>query len=104
MKDREYSRGYPKPRRSARYRVLHNIEVVDLGYISPCWRWLGEVDRNGYGRVKDKGTRIPAHWAIKGKPPEGLEYDHLCEQRACVRPDHGEYVTHAENLRRKGTR
>lgn len=92
---------YPKPRQSVRKRVLHNVKAEDRGYDTPCWIWLGEVDRNGYGRIKRNGVRVPAHWVIKGDPPEGLEVDHLCKQRACVRPEHLEYVTHAENNRRK---
>lgn len=35
-----------------------------------------------------------------GKIPEGFELDHLCRTRSCVRPDHLEPVTHAENMRR----
>lgn len=32
--------------------------------------------------------------------PPGLEPDHLCKNRACVRPDHLELVTHRENVLR----
>lgn len=69
-----------------------------------CWIWQHEVDRNGYGRIKRDGVRVPTHWLLIGDPPEGMEVDHLCKQRACVRPEHLEYVTHAENNRRKGNR
>lgn len=30
----------------------------------------------------------------------GLEFDHLCRNKLCVRPDHLEAVTHTENVRR----
>lgn len=95
-------RPYPKPRQNVRKRVLLGSKAEDRGYETPCWIWQGEVDRNGYGRIKRDGVRVPTHWIIKGDPPAGLEVDHLCRQRACVRPEHLEYVTHAENNRRKG--
>ncbi|MFF1336357.1 HNH endonuclease signature motif containing protein [Streptomyces sp. NPDC058290] len=42
-------------------------------------------------------------WAYRdsrGDIPDGLELDHLCRHPACVRPDHLDPVTHAENVRR----
>src|SRR5690554_7618442 len=35
-----------------------------------------------------------------GPIPEGLHLDHLCRNRACVRPDHLEPVTNKENVHR----
>jgi hypothetical protein len=66
--------------------------------------WYGEVDKEGYGKIKDGGRYVPAHWVLKGKPPEGMQSDHLCHVRACVRPSHLEFVTPSENtLRRRET-
>jgi hypothetical protein len=35
-----------------------------------------------------------------GPVPEGLELDHLCRVKLCVRPEHLEPVTHPENMQR----
>jgi hypothetical protein len=63
----------------------------------------------GHGKVTIRGRKTWAHIAhwrqIKGPVPKGLELDHLCRIPACIRLDHLEPVTHAENLRRgAGTR
>ena len=77
----------------------------DLG---PCWRWTGTRDRSGYGQMKYQGRRPGAHRVsyelFVGPVPEGLELDHLCRSPECVRPDHLEPVTHAENMRRQSVR
>jgi hypothetical protein len=41
-----------------------------------------------------------AYLALVGPIPEGKELDHRCRNRACVRPECLELVTHAENVRR----
>lgn len=72
-----------------------------------CWLWMGSRNALGYGQVQ-RGRRgeglIQAHRAtyelIVGPIPAGLELDHLCRQPSCVRPDHLEPVTQAENKRR----
>lgn len=79
----------------------------DLG---PCWIWVGAIaQQTGYGafgvrRGVDDWPRVNAHrWAYLnevGPIPEGLELDHLCRVRACVRPTHLEAVTHLVNVRR----
>jgi hypothetical protein len=64
-----------------------------------CWLWVGYT-RNGYGRFWDGERLVEAHiWAF-GEVPDGLELDHLCRVRHCVRSSHLEPVTHSENTRR----
>lgn len=69
-----------------------------------CWIWTGPTAGKGYGQTTTKGTRVYVHrlsyMAHVGPIPEGLEIDHLCRTPLCVRPDHLEPVTHAENVRR----
>ena len=66
-----------------------------------CHTWVGALDRDGYGKFWVDGHYVAAHrFAYErrvGPIPEGLEIDHLCMNRACVRPQHLEPVTHQEN-------
>ena len=72
-----------------------------------CWEWSAARTQGGYGVFWFDGKQHYAHRVayelVKGKIPEGLELDHLCRHRACVRPDHLEAVTHKENLLRGET-
>ena len=74
------------------------------GFDTPCWLWIGGQNGHGYGQVNRDGRLWQAHrwyWEQEHGPvPEGLELDHLCRNRACVRPDHLEPVTRTENTRR----
>lgn len=75
-----------------------------------CWEWQGSRMRSGYGQVYMGRNRqgsprlVSAHRLsyefFIGPVPEGLEIDHLCANKACVRPSHLEAVTHVVNVRR----
>jgi hypothetical protein len=71
---------------------------------SGCITLHGATSDRGYSRVKHDGRDQKGHrvaWEhLHGPVPVGLELDHLCRNRACVRPDHMEPVTHAENMAR----
>lgn len=73
----------------------------DLG---PCWLWLGITTPGGYGQIRRGGrTWVTHRWVYElliGPIPAGLDLDHLCRVRRCVRPSHLEPVTRGENLRR----
>lgn len=90
------------PRRSSttpQQRFDSKVQRTDT-----CWLWTGSLDRNGYGRFRAEDVEYKAHvWAwqqIHGPKAPGMDLDHLCSSRACVRPDHLEQVTHRENLLR----
>lgn len=78
-------------------RFWAKVEKTDT-----CWNWVA-AKVNKYGRFRAPGTNL-AHrisWVdVNGPVPEGLVLDHLCNNYACVRPDHLEPVTHQENIRR----
>lgn len=71
---------------------------------SECWLWTGARMKDGYGHIKVDGRMVRAHRLsyemVNGPIPEGLDLDHLCRVRHCVRPDHLEPVTRWENGKR----
>jgi hypothetical protein len=80
-----------EPRFHARYVVTEN----------GCWQWTGKLMKIGYAEISWNGRRFYAHQVSyllhKGDIPEGLEIDHLCENKGCVNPDHLEAVPHWVN-------
>jgi hypothetical protein len=74
-----------------------------------CWNWTGWTYQHGYGgfyfgggaaaKVNGYAHRFSYELHV-GPIPEGLEIDHLCRNKRCVRWDHLEAVSHAENQRR----
>lgn len=86
------------------YRPRLPVELRFWSKVDPCRTdgcalWVGAT-RRGYGELHVKDGLLAAHHFLVGKPPEGLQYDHLCRVRACVWPEHLEAVTSRENTRR----
>lgn len=83
-------------------------EKVHRSGDTDCWIWTGATNTAGYGVIgvkrDDKYRMAMAHRVVYvlsgGEIPEGLQLDHLCRVRFCVRPSHLEPVTCKENLRR----
>lgn len=88
-------------------QFLEFMGMVDQDPDGGCWNWLGP-NSGGYGvfhlDLEDARKVIAAHHFILdhvGRPrPEGLEVDHLCMNKSCVNPEHLEWVTHRENIKR----
>ena len=81
-------------------RIMRSVSFDSTG----CWTWNGYRNDKGYGHVKIDRRWLPVHrycyeHAV-GPIPTGLQIDHLCRNRACVRPTHMEAVTLVENIRR----
>lgn len=66
-----------------------------------CWIWTGYVRKDGYGYVGMGKKQYVAHrvaYEITGHViPEGMDLDHICHNRACVRPDHLRPATRKQN-------
>ncbi len=92
---------YARPIGSVKKRLLSRCKQEDRGFDTPCLIWYGEKDKDGYGRIKSGGKYVPVHWVLAGEPPEGLDKDHKCHQRDCVRPSHLENVTRSVNTARR---
>jgi hypothetical protein len=75
-----------------------------------CVVWTGKRDRSGYGRFYDSEQQrfVPVHRAAYesavGPISDGMQLDHLCGNRACVKVAHLEPVTPFENSARARAR
>lgn len=81
-------------------RIWKHVEKTD-----GCWLWTGGTTTAGYGVYSVvKGEMTTAHRIVYellvGPIPEGMQLDHLCRVRRCVRPEHLEPVTPLVNTRR----
>jgi hypothetical protein len=95
---------YSQPVGDVKSRLLKRCRQEDRGFDTFCLIWYGEHDKEGYGKIKDGGKYVPTHWVLKGKPPEGMQSDHLCHQRDCCRPSHLEFVSPSENTNRRAAK
>ncbi len=97
----------------ARTRIRNSGTVEDrwwarvdrTGDPAGCWLWTGALYWSGYGQFPESmGRTVTAHrWGYQrfvGPIPPGMELDHLCRVRTCVKFVHLEPVTHTENVRR----
>jgi hypothetical protein len=84
-----------------------STEPPPPGLEKPCKIWTGAMGSRGYGIFKApltksglaKAHRV-AYWIAIGRPPAGVQIDHLCRKRACVEPSHLELVGISEHARK----
>jgi hypothetical protein len=91
------------PRRPLEERFWSRV-VCDIA--TRCWLWTGKPNSNGYGVIAlDVGSlkrndlvhRVAYQLTRRAIPP-GMEIDHVCRNRLCVRSDHLEAVPHRVNV------
>lgn len=72
-----------------------------------CWNWTAGKNGKGYGYIwtgpARKGDTLQAYKVgyvlLRGIVPFGMELHHVCENPACVNPDHLEIKTVKEHRR-----
>lgn len=85
-------------------KVDRNGPVPDHApHLGPCWVWTA-AKTQGYGVFRREGDKLERAGRVAwmnehGDIPERT-IDHLCANRACVRPSHLEPVPYGENTRR----
>ena len=88
-------------KRSLEERLWSKVTKTD-----GCWLWTGALNTDGYGVVwiDEKSRAGRAHRVVYellvGPIPPHTGLDHLCRNRACVRPDHLEPVSTRVNVLR----
>lgn len=90
-------------------KVREILDQIDRS--GHCHLWTGPTDKDGYGYTRWNGNNRGVHrivWELAyGSLPtvnaagEKLEIDHQCRVRRCVKLDHLELVTKAENNARR---
>lgn len=69
--------------------------------LGPCWEWMASRNDDGYGEFRLGGRVRKAHRTsyemVYGEVPDGMDIDHQCRNRACVRPDHLRLATNKQN-------
>lgn len=69
-----------------------------------CWEWLASLDKDGYGQFRHGKRMVKAHRMsyelFVGAIPMGMEIDHLCQNKKCVKPSHLQAVDHRTNMAR----
>ncbi len=109
MTDRQPTVEISKPSRPKAHKPLMPRVMAKVKHDpdTGCWTWTGYLMAKGYACICWRGRNWLVHRAVYtklvGPIPEGLQIDHLCENKACCNPMHLEPVTNYENGIRTGT-
>jgi hypothetical protein len=81
-----------KPGTATKTSKIHVTGDTPPGLATPCWRWMGAHDPNGYARMKVDGRCVYVRREML--KCSGVELDEnvkvisLCRDCGCVNPDH----------------
>ena len=70
-------------------------KIVESG----CWEWCRYIDKEGYGRVRFKGSRSIGAHRVAVSIPKDLVTLHSCDNRKCINPSHLSHGTQGDNTR-----
>jgi len=85
------------------------LKKVAVNPENGCWEWKAYKNPEGYGKVTlyhgEDGyssyyTHRLVYQSLVGPIPEGMEIDHICENRSCCNPVHLRVLTHLQNVQR----
>lgn len=66
-----------------------------------CRLWIGTLHEKGYGQLRWDGRTRRAHrvaYTLEHGPiPDGMQVNHICGNRACIKVSHLELVTSRQN-------
>lgn len=66
-----------------------------------CWTWNGYTNPKGYGKTGWRlAHRVSFEWA-NGPIPDGALVDHICHNKACVKPSHLRLATPSQNAQNR---
>jgi len=103
------SKHYARVRANGSPEVVRRIVGASLAerlaaYSRPdgdCLVWFGGTHRSGHGKIQVSGRSIGTHRIAfieaYGPIPEGLVVRHKCDNPPCIRPEHLELGTSADN-------
>lgn len=77
--------------------------------LQECWLWTAKITRDGYGcfaitnngKTQYRGAHRVAYEMSFGSIPDGMDIDHICFNRRCVRPEHLRLASRSQNLQNR---
>lgn len=95
--------GRPEKTTEQKLAEYVNKESVYKFCGTQCWEWIGQTDKDGYGKLSIRRNGIDKHWRAHRwvyslfKKLHDQDLDHLCKNRKCVNPNHLEHVDSRTN-------